>query len=180
VSYFLFHFTLGILMAKHQAQIAVFCRRCTRAGRVLGLALGILLYGSHKYIAPFLPEFGRTSIAWCLSGAGSALIMIAVINSNLLQRALQLPALIFLGRISYSVYLLHFAVLMTVAPWTLRSLNALGIVGESVTRGAGLAVTLAVTVLVSTVSYQFVERPSIRLGRAVHARFNYWREKKIT
>jgi peptidoglycan/LPS O-acetylase OafA/YrhL len=146
----------------------------------LGLALGILLYGSHKYIAPFLPEFGRTSIAWCLSGAGSALIMIAVINSNLLQRALQLPALIFLGRISYSVYLLHFAVLMTVAPWTLRSLNALGIVGESVTRGAGLAVTLAVTVLVSTVSYQFVERPSIRLGRAVHARFNYWREKKIT
>jgi peptidoglycan/LPS O-acetylase OafA/YrhL len=175
VSFFLFHFTVGILMAKHQAQIAAFCRRCPPMVRALGLAAGIILYGSHKYIAPFLPEFGRASTAWCLSGVGSALIMISVLNSKLLQRVLNLPILHFLGRISYSVYLLHFAVLMTVAPWTIHSLNTLGIVGDSVTRGTGLAVTLALTVLASAVSYQFVERPSIRLGRAVHARFNHWR-----
>jgi peptidoglycan/LPS O-acetylase OafA/YrhL len=64
----------------------------------------------------------------------------------------------WLGRVSYSVYLLHPLVLILVArtgwPWGVR-----------------LAALAAGTLLVSAVTYRFVEEPGIHLGRWIERRW---------
>ncbi len=70
-----------------------------------------------------------------------------------LARVLSLPPLVWLGRISYGVYLWH---------WPLFALLNAGRTG--LTGAALLAVRLAATLAVSAVSYVLVEQP-IRTGR---------------
>jgi peptidoglycan/LPS O-acetylase OafA/YrhL len=86
-------------------------------------------------------------------------------------RFLDNPAVRYLGRISYSFYLLHFLALYVVAsavihladPMTLAA-HPLAICGI-----VGLA-SVAATVPLAAVCYHGVERPFIRLGRAVASR----------
>jgi exopolysaccharide production protein ExoZ len=72
------------------------------------------------------------------------------------------PAIIHIGRISYSAYFVHFALLGTAEELAARYASP----------GAGalavsLAFVLATTFAISTVTYATVERPLIKIGRAV-------------
>src|SRR6185437_8903447 len=76
---------------------------------------------------------------------------------GVLLRNRPLPRILpFLGRISYSAYLMHALVLLAVPalPWPVLT----------------AAVWIAVTVLVSTVTHRLVELPAVRLGRALGRR----------
>ncbi len=66
--------------------------------------------------------------------------------------------LTYLGAISYSVYLLHVVVLYAV-PW----------VGEN--RLATFGQWVALTIALSACTYHGIEKPAIRLGRRIEARF---------
>ena len=81
----------------------------------------------------FVPFFTRRSAIWGRSGFS------------------------FLGRISYSVYLLHPVVLYLLS-FTL--LNGIRLIGA----------TFAATICISIFTYQFVERPPIRFGHSLKAR----------
>jgi peptidoglycan/LPS O-acetylase OafA/YrhL len=79
----------------------------------------------------------------------------------------------WLGRISYSIYLFHAIVFLAIEWWLLRRLPA-GSAWRTQHIGvyalAGLAATLAVASLV----YRFVEKPGIRFGHRLAAR---WQER---
>jgi peptidoglycan/LPS O-acetylase OafA/YrhL len=62
----------------------------------------------------------------------------------------------WLGRISYSVYLLHPFVLLILPPWP---------------TWAFLPALLSGTLLISDLAYRLVERPGIQLGRAIERRW---------
>ena len=74
----------------------------------------------------------------------------------LLLRRFRFPGvLVWLGAISYSLYLWHAVVLRAISPTPYRPLT--------------FAVWLAGTIVVSALSYRFIEQPCIRLGRKVSA-----------
>lgn len=83
------------------------------------------------------------------SGLGLAALFVLVLR----QRRLRLGALAALGRISYSVYLVHVPVILAVfGGWTLHPWLGAAL--------AGIAI-----VVVSALSYRLIELPGIALGR---------------
>lgn len=64
---------------------------------------------------------------------------------------------LWLGTVSYSLYLMHHTVLYVVFPR----------LHETLPRPVALLVILAASLAVAAVTYQLIERPGIRLGRAV-------------
>lgn len=104
--------------------------------------------------AVIFPYPGARNLLWYTQSAfaaiGTALI---ILYSHLFQVRLTIPVLAFIGRISYSVYLMH-AVLLDVFPRF----------------PSNIPVYLIAVVLVSTFTYYFIEQPVIRW---VHQRFNF-------
>jgi peptidoglycan/LPS O-acetylase OafA/YrhL len=84
-----------------------------------------------------------------------------------LRRILELPLLQWLGRISYSVYLVHLAILYIVLRAITRLDEHLG--GWKVLVLA-LPATLLLTLLVSALTYRWIEVPGMALGRALSTR----------
>ena len=75
------------------------------------------------------------------------------------------PVAQFLGRISYSVYLSHMVVLFPVA-WAMRAIAP----DRPLSLAVLLAATMAGTLLLSHVTYVWIERPCIQLGKSLRLR----------
>jgi exopolysaccharide production protein ExoZ len=90
-----------------------------------------------------------------LIGVGVALVFAGL----LLAPPLRLTPLNYIGQISYSIYLLHFAVLVWAKARFARFGDPLGI-GDIY-----LWATVAMTLLLASVMYHWVEQPGMRLAR---------------
>lgn len=85
-----------------------------------------------------------------------------------LRHVLELPLLQWLGRISYSVYLMHIGVLYVVLRAITRFDEHMG--GWKVLALA-LPATVILTLMVSALTYRWIEVPGMALGRALGKRF---------
>lgn len=150
--YFAWVFSVGILVAILPKQRMVRWARGVSATLISLSILGFVLYRSHFQYGP----------------AESSLLAIpfaCVCFGNRWFGLLSSRGLRFLGRISYSFYLLHALVLRSFMPW----LNArFGIASGSpilywaVAAGCGTG-----TILLSAFTYQFLEAPFLHVGRSI-------------
>ena len=102
-------------------------------------------------------------------GPPSAIALMAVGSAGLIVLAIHLPGwrrvlsstpILFAGRVSFSLYLVHFPVAIACA----RFLDSpTGIAGWLLLFGLVMAISLPL----AAISYRLVELPSIRLGNAV-------------
>jgi peptidoglycan/LPS O-acetylase OafA/YrhL len=110
----------------------------------------VLLLSSLRAGAPGDPEGTRSLVPMLVAWTAAY----ALFCAGVLLRNRRLPRVLpFLGRISYSAYLMHALVLLTVPALPWPALTA--------------AVWIAVTVLVSTLTHRLIELPAVRLGRAL-------------
>jgi peptidoglycan/LPS O-acetylase OafA/YrhL len=115
----------------------------------------VLLCSSLRDGAPGDPEGTRSLVPMMVAWTAAY----ALFCGGVLLRDRRLPrALPFLGRISYSAYLMHALVLLAVPalPWPMLT----------------AAVWIAVTVIVATLTHRLVELPTVRLGRTLGTRPN--------
>ena len=96
------------------------------------------------------------------SSVAAATIILLSLNTGPLQRALLKAPVLFLGRTSYSLYLIHFPVLFTVTG--LFASQGSTILAVALMGGIAISVGLAATL------YYAVELPSQRLSRSVSKR----------
>jgi peptidoglycan/LPS O-acetylase OafA/YrhL len=99
------------------------------------------------------------SVSFTLMLVGLALWPVRLVVNRITQ---------FLGRISYSVYLLHGPVILLINRPVFPRIEALGL-PQAAAFGLSLAVTLAITLVVSWIAYRMVERPGIAFGRRLIA-----------
>jgi peptidoglycan/LPS O-acetylase OafA/YrhL len=148
----LFEFVLGMCAALLWRRLPAI-----RIGRVYGTALelaalGLVVLASH--LAVRVPNPGSAPSAWlaicALPSVPAALLIVAMaMNRGLISRALSFPAAVFLGEISYSVYLLHGLIAYVVA-FRLPQMSP-----------AQMSATYIATLLaVAAATWYFVERPA--------------------
>jgi len=88
---------------------------------------------------------------------GLIILMLFVFNSPKIQKALSLNPLTFIGKISYSFYLYHLIILFLHSVF-LPNMNAIFLLFDS----------LLITILISLISYEAVEKPFIKLSRKIN------------
>jgi peptidoglycan/LPS O-acetylase OafA/YrhL len=104
----------------------------------------------------------QAPIGWALVLAGTTLIFLSLLGFP--SKYLPKP-IIYLGRISYGLYLFHelvyFLIFSTGRVWLTKLTHALHLTGWR--NGLGTALAFCLTVLVAHTSYQLYEKPFLRL-----------------
>ncbi len=156
---FLVHFLLGLLLARYWAAISEYLLARPLHRRTL-LLLAIPLYTVNDIHQGWLNETGL----WIISGLGAVLLLMYVSGSVFSQRVLNGQILRAIGKVSYSLYLLHIAVLICLIPPMLHGLEPL-IPHRLGLWSCGWLMTIALSLTFSRWSYNCLERPGMAAGK---------------
>jgi peptidoglycan/LPS O-acetylase OafA/YrhL len=148
---YLIYFAVGAWLAVYRDRTAKLGPRLTTFARALLCAIALVLLS----VPSGLPGAGIAA------GLGAASVIVLATASPAIGDALSASWCVGLGRISYSLYLTHVVVLMTLGR----------VLGRFLPIWQVLAVAAPVIGLVAWIGYCWVELPSIRLGRLMAARF---------
>jgi peptidoglycan/LPS O-acetylase OafA/YrhL len=155
--YYGYLFIWGAFIAFHRVAIGAWISRQSPGRQLAFTAAGIALYLSHSATAEQLlpwPLFANLT-PWT-TALGAAVFLVIAIGARGAKRILQLPPIHFLGRISYSLYLIHGVILYTLlARWQPGSVSAVV---------PTLLLTPALSVMVAWLLYELVERRGIDVG----------------
>ncbi|MBM3202945.1 acyltransferase [Candidatus Woesearchaeota archaeon] len=156
---FLLHFLMGLWLARHWIAISRYLLARPLHRRIL-LLMGLPLYTVNDIHQGWLNETGL----WLLSGLGAVLILLYVSGSLSSQRVLNGQTLRMIGKVSYSLYLLHITVLIGLIPPLLHGLEPL-IPDRFALWACGWLLTLTLSLAVSRWSYAWLEQPSMAMGK---------------
>lgn len=135
-------------------------------GIVLAKRLPLLPSGAPARCALWVLSFGLLSIPYLADidevafGAGAFLLIALSLQSASAHSILTHRLPNFLGKISYSLYLLHLPIILAFEHVLYGKLNEWSI----------LAMAVATSFLAAALSYRYVELPSIKLGKALASR----------
>ncbi|HDR7798113.1 acyltransferase [Bacillus tropicus] len=154
-------FLLGSLVAKYKNDLIVFYSNCTKNTKIIWLLFAILLYmyegiiGEIKVLNNFIFRDYVVAISACL-------FVILSLSVSTLSSLLRNKYLLYLGKISYSLYLYHIISLFSLV-YMLHEIFPLPII---------LILSLILSFILATISYLFVEKFAFRLGKYVTKQAN--------
>jgi peptidoglycan/LPS O-acetylase OafA/YrhL len=169
LSMFVFHFSIGVLLSYYYPQIAATDYKSTKLYRFKYLigVLVFLLYSLRHWdkIQNFGTWYHSITGFWRIdffhfSAIASAIIIYWVICSETAQRWLNKSLFLFLGKISYSMYLTHWLIVV----YIMEHWEQLIAYFPNFYIGFGSLLTIAIllTILSSILMYNFVEKPFIK------------------
>ena len=151
-SYAIFMFVTGALLAKYRSPICARFSALRPSARWLIAGGGFALYS----VAFLFPEkLFQVHVRSYLSTLGAVSLIVTSLSSPIVSRLLTLRPLVYLGRISFSLYLYHMIIFNSL----------IQLFGRVWPPSLILGTTLVVSLLVAEVAYRSVERPSMTLGR---------------
>ncbi|MBJ8052601.1 acyltransferase [Bacillus cereus] len=152
-------FLLGALVAKYKNNLIMFFSNCTKYKKILWFLLAILFYmyegviGEIKVLNNFLFRDYIVAISACL-------FVILSMSVSTFSSLLRNKYLLYLGRISYSLYLYHLISLFSLI-YMLNEILPLTII---------LILSLMLSFILATISYLFVEKFSFRIAKYITKR----------
>jgi peptidoglycan/LPS O-acetylase OafA/YrhL len=176
--YFL-HFGLGILIALKNKDIAAKWTTLGTVQKILLFVTGAMLY-NYRYMVPHFMETYVTGqsfkgiinhelIIKIAEGSGAALLIATLTGSLFFQKILHHKYLTFIGKISYSIYLCHFIILLAVTPLCIVILNNMGMSNNLMILFIAMIVTTGFVIGLSALLYYLVEKPFIQYGKRTAA-----------
>lgn len=137
-------FVIGAALTRPGNPVANLYRRMPLAAIAAGLALAFCCL-TYRFIPLDLPA--KNYVPWI----GVTWLFIHCLYANSSARLLNRDSLLFLGRISYGLYLVHYPVLQVTNAFTPKAWS--------------LLVVLPISVLLAWILNRWVEQPMIRFGR---------------
>lgn len=177
VDYFIFHFMLGIIIAKYFTIIQMTITKLHLPSKIALFIFGLFLYTFRFSVVGCYPNVFTERMIFSTTGAGSCLLLISVISFRSIQKILSINFVGYIGKISYSLYLIHFLIILIVTPKILSLLNQNGIT-ENFARLVAFCITIFFTIIMASVLYYSVEIPSMLFGNRLSLLVNQTRRKK--
>ena len=150
-------FVLGMLLARDMPKLQTLYARFSSQTKALLWALAIACYTHQAWLLPHSRLQHIPLYRDGLTATGVTLFIIFALSASHFSAWLGSRPLVFLGKTSYSIYLYHAVILLSLVH-LLYGKVPLGLLWL----GTGL-----LTLGVATLSYHLIEVPSIRLGKAV-------------
>lgn len=153
-------FALGIAAYLERERLDRMVGSLSTAWQTLAVCVALAIYTTPMVLgwASLGPFTGDRALL--TYGFGACGLIILATRVDWLRRTLASGPLTYLGRVSYSLYLVHLPVLILLAPFFAGA--------PSWSRGLGLACSVtALALAISELGFRLCERPSIRLGNAV-------------
>lgn len=158
-------FIIGVLLAQWGCVIIGRVSKFQFRAKVLFLLSGLLLYQGLSETVRIFDEYRPTyKCGWTITSIGCAVVLLSAFSSKRIQTVLNCKPIVFLGKISYSVYLIQFIVILCVLPVLLRLANHCGVTQPLLLFVFLLLASVGVTLALSAANYRFIEEPSIRFG----------------
>jgi peptidoglycan/LPS O-acetylase OafA/YrhL len=137
---------------------------------IAALGLGILLFSRLAFVADFRFHYAARP-PMITEALGGMLIIAAVTIRQHAFAWLCRPGLVWLGDISYSLYLLHMPILGLVAGIAAEWLHIPLFQNGGIAAAFALtACVIALTLPAAALSYRYIELPGIRLGKTIGKR----------
>lgn len=163
-------FIIGALIAKYKSSITNKFASLSNKIKVTAFVFGVVTYlfvhpsfAIKALLYQDISPFYRTVIDSWFVTLGAVILIIFTLNSNVMSRVLRIHFVNFLGKISYSLYLIHMVIILTM----IQSLYGLGVPISLILIGS-----LLISFAVASLMYFFIEKPSIVLGRMLTTQSN--------
>jgi peptidoglycan/LPS O-acetylase OafA/YrhL len=158
--YYSHMFIVGALIAKHKDIVVEKAMKINKRYLILALSFFLYIYTKPSFALNFifpngLNIFHRAVIDNIFVVIGGSLLIFSSLSYKNVSKILLNKPFIFLGKISYSLYLYHCLVLLTL----------IHVFSEIVPISFILITTITLSILFSYLSYKYIEIPSIKLGR---------------
>jgi peptidoglycan/LPS O-acetylase OafA/YrhL len=156
-------FFLGLFLGSYPV-IPLFSVAYSSTGQYADLVLATLSFANPA----FFPVSSMSTIGFIYT-IGAFFILAAVINSHRLQSFCSSTVPVFLGKISFSLYLIHMVIINSLSFFLLRS-----VFGSDLNFYTGIGIFLITTVILlccSYLMYRYVDLPGIALSKWVYQRF---------
>lgn len=155
--HYLAFFILGSVMAKFSNRINEIYKRLKQTQKIIIMAAAFVLYMYNWLVLPNHPVLHMFLLNdWSIATGGSVFILFSL-NSERLKSFLLFKPVHFMGKISYSIYLYHIIVMLTI----------LYLFSPTIGVTTSLIISVPISIGVATMMYYMVEVPSVRLGRAL-------------
>lgn len=176
ISYTIYYssiFVVGALIAKNKDEIVNYIKNLSNIKQTIFVITGLFLYAYAKPSFALnlfynMENFYRGKIDFIFTITGVAMIVIMSISIKPISRFLLKNSIKFLGKISFSVYLYHLIILLSFI-YIFDTMLPIWLI---------LVVSFIFTILISTVSYYYVEEPAINFGKFLVSKINNKKDKR--
>jgi len=159
-------FIIGTLLAKYRNNIIDIYNKRLNLGFKIILSISSVLLYTYTWLLPNIPILHNGLFNEGATVLGASLFIAISLSSKKASFFLSKPILVFFGEISFSLFLYHFVVLLTF----------LFILYGKMHSSLILILAFVISVLVSYISYKYIETPSNNFAKVITA--NYKRNNK--
>ena len=170
LSTYIFEFAAGIFIFYNWHNIQNIWKRMNVFLKCTAVLLAIVLYTCLFHFSSLfnlLRVLVRPGVDRFIVIAGCCLFFSIIISSTVVQKILSLPFLVKMGRICYSIYLVHMVLLICFADYFMLVLHKWFILTGINYLLIAFTVYMIVTILISVVTYSLVEKPFNRMGKRI-------------
>ena len=136
----------------------------------------LLIFSAIIGTLPFQSLIVNADMGTIMRCISASFIIYLALYYKPLQNFLTHKVLLFLGEMSFSLYLIHALVLGTVSSYIFLYLHNLGI-HYQINYGISLLVTIAFSIFLGKIVHQFIDVPSIKISNFVYNTYNSIRNK---
>jgi peptidoglycan/LPS O-acetylase OafA/YrhL len=167
-------FIIGSLLAKHHQSLIACVSGLKKPNKTLILIIGALAYTNTYWLSYYGPGswhpisvfLRKVYVHEWITAVGACFIVVVSLSSGTLSSILTIRPIKFLGTISYSLYLYHAICLKLIMTLLYPALPL----------WLGFTISSCASFLVATMSYHWIEVPSINLGKRIT---KMWSDGKI-
>ncbi len=160
-------FIIGAVFAKNRALFLKPFKKLNIYKKMLLLLVALVLFNFDEILPILKNDYGIMSIPlnfisqW-IAALGVIIFFVFAMYSNKTEKYLTMPIFLWFGKISYSLYLVHMVVLITL----------MYTIGKVVPVPLALALVPIIAIPIAWIINKYIEQPSARLG-------NYLTRKKL-